>query len=220
MKEDLDKIKVRIKKLLALSKSQNENEAMAAMEKAQYLMEQHCLSASDCIVERYAVHATKRFSHWRVVLSNAVAWLYSCYKYHNTSSGTFVFCGESFDTFMAGELYSYLSKTIQRMAKHNIRRSAKKKYRDQYMLGVACELYERIYTLGEKASWAPQRGSRVIAARTAIVKEYEILERSKKITWGSRAFQKGVTEAQDISLARQTTGHGGSYIESTGISYT
>ena len=43
---DLDKIKDRIRKLLALSKSDNENEAMIAMEKANELMAGYNLDES------------------------------------------------------------------------------------------------------------------------------------------------------------------------------
>ena len=45
-----EQIKKKIKKLLALSKSPNENEAMAALEKARKLMEENGLSEQDCNV--------------------------------------------------------------------------------------------------------------------------------------------------------------------------
>ena len=49
MNADLETIKKRIKKLLALSKSPNENEAMAALQKAQELMEAYHITEAKCV---------------------------------------------------------------------------------------------------------------------------------------------------------------------------
>jgi hypothetical protein len=210
----LETIKKRIKKLLALSKSPNENEAVAALKKAQMLMEEYCLSENECVYTHHSIKATKRLSRWRTVLSNAVAWLYYCETYRNAASGEIVFYGEEFEAFMAGEMYRYLSKTIERMAKQNIRKGAALKYRDKYKLGIACQLYIRIQEMGKAASWAPQRDIKLLAVKKAMESQLTIV--CEDMTLGglnNAAFRKGATAGYDISLNRQTTGHGGRYLE-------
>jgi hypothetical protein len=118
--ENLEAVKRRVKKLFALSKSPNENEAMAALEKARALMEEYHLTEGECVYSRERVPATKRLSRWRAVLSNVVAWLYCCARYRSPATGEIVFYGDSFDAFMAGEMYRYLAKTVDRMARQNI----------------------------------------------------------------------------------------------------
>jgi hypothetical protein len=215
MNDNLEAVKRRVKKLLALSKSPNENEAMAAMEKALSLMEEYRLTEAECVYAREAVPGTKRLSKWRAVLSNAVAWLYCCESLRNTGRGQIIFYGNAADAYMAGEMYLYLSKTVERMAKRNIRKPARLKYREKYKLGVASGLGFRIRQLGDSVSWSNTRGRRLAAVTKAMEKEFQV-ERSKiKITGsGSGAFRRGAAAADGISLNRQATGHGGLYIES------
>jgi hypothetical protein len=75
---------------------------------------------------------------------------------------------------MAAEMYRYLSKTIVRMAKQNIRANAKAAYRDTYKLGIACELKIRIHELGDKVSWLPEGKTKRLAVRKAMERELNI----------------------------------------------
>jgi hypothetical protein len=215
MKDNLEIIKRRIKKLLALSKSPNENEAVAALEKARALMNEYHLTETECIYARHSVKATKRLSKWRCVLSNAVAWLNYCESFRNTVRGEMIFYGESFDAFMAGEMYQYLSKTIERMAKRNIRKTAKLKYREKYKLGMACRLSYRIHEIGDAASWGPDRGSKLLAVKKAMEGAVAIVTKDLKLGGnGGIAFQRGASDGDGVSLNRQATGHGGRFLES------
>ena len=147
MNTDLETIKKRIKKLLALSKSPNENEAMAALQKAQELMEAYRITEAECVYASQTVKATKRESAWRSTLANTVASLYACEALRDVSSGQMIFYGESFDAFMAKEMYGYLSKTIDRMVKQNVRKRNRLKYKNPYRFGIVCRLAIRIYEL-------------------------------------------------------------------------
>jgi len=210
---DIDKIKSKVKKLLALSASPNENEAAAAIEKAQRLMDEYNLSKSQCLYGTHSVPATKRLSNWRMVLSNAVAWLYCCETYR-TLKGERIFFGESFEAFMAAEMYRYLSKTIERIAKQNIRKNAKRPYREKYKLGIASRLATRIREMGALASWAPTREHRSLAVKTALDAETTVETKTVKMAGtGSDAFRRGASAGNAVSINRQTTGHGGRYIE-------
>ena len=64
-----------------------------------------------------------------------------------------MFVGEELDVFMSTEMYKYLVKTIDRMAKQNIHKNAKYKYRQSYRAGISVRLYDRIYELGQQCSW-------------------------------------------------------------------
>jgi hypothetical protein len=60
--ENPETVKRRVKKLFALSKSPNENEAMAALEKARTLMEEYRLTEGECLYAEERVPAAKRLS--------------------------------------------------------------------------------------------------------------------------------------------------------------
>ncbi len=206
--EDLETVKQRIKKLLALSKSSNENEAASALIKANEMMENYNLSSFQFSEYTEAkVKGTKRFIRWRVLLANAVENLYATYHYTDRT-GTLVFIGEELDVFMSTEMYKYLAKTIDRMAKQNIRKNAKYKYRQSYRAGIASRLYDRIYELGLQCSW---RNPEVLKEQKKQIAEFvekqvSISSSQKKFEKANpTAFSKGNNDADGISLSRQMT---------------
>lgn len=209
--EDLETVKQRIKKLLALSKSPNENEATSALIKANEMMESYNLSSFQFSEYTEAkVKGTKRFIRWRVLLANAVENLYATYHYTDRT-GTLVFIGEELDVFMSTEMYKYLAKTIDRMAKNNIRKNAKYKYRQSYRAGIASRLYDRIYELGQQCSWRNPEDLKEQKKQIAEFVEKQVaIETSKKKfeKANQTAFSKGNNDANGINLSRQMTGSG------------
>jgi hypothetical protein len=212
-KDGLEAVKRRVKKLLALSKSPNEHEAMAALAKAQELMKEYRLDEPECLYVRHTVKATKRLSEWRAVLANAVAPLYCCETFRSEYHGEIYFYGDSFDAFMAGEMYRYLSRAIEGISKRNIRKGASLKYRDKYRLGTACRIASRIEETGGAASWGPERETRMLAVKKALENEVSLTTEKMKVGAGNAAFRRGVQAGNGISLNRQATGHGGRYLE-------
>ena len=198
MSNNVEIIKKRIRKLLALSKSPNEHEALAALKKAQDLMEEYRLTPAECVYTSQTVKTTKRESAWRSTLANTVASLYACEALRDVSSGQMIFYGESFDAFMAKEMYGYLSKTIDRMVKQNVRKRNTLKYKNQYRFGIVCRLAIRIYELGQKVSWAPEREHKLLAVKKAAENEFGIIKRRELKT--------------TVSLHRQATARNG-YLE-------
>jgi hypothetical protein len=149
-----------------------------------------------------------------MILSKAVAWLNYCDTFRSPETGEIVFYGAESDAFMAGEMYRYLSKAVERMAKQNVRKTATLKYREKYRLGVACQLHYRIHEIGDAGSWAPQRERKLLAVQKAMDGEITIVRKDWKLTGTSgAAFMRGATAGKDISLNKQTTGHGGRYLE-------
>ena len=177
-------------------------------------MDEYNLTETQCLYERYTVKATKKLSVWRDVLSGAVAWLYCCQSYRSPDTGEIIFFGESLESFLAAEMYRYLAKTVDRMARLNIGKNAGRAYRGKYRIGIACRLHERIIKLGTAASWAPEREHRRLAAKRIFEGEVDVVKgKPLTIGTGSDAFKLGELDGEGISLNRQTGGHGGRYIE-------
>lgn len=209
--DELEIVKRRVKKLLALSKSPNENEAASALRKANDLMADYKLTAEQFSdYTKAKVKGTKRFIRWRVVLANAVENLYATYHYTD-HEGNIVFIGEELDVFMSTEMYKYLVKTIDRMAKQNIRKNAKYKYRQSYRAGIAGRLYDRMYELGQQCSWRNPKELKAQKKQIAEFVEKQVaIETSKKKfkKENPTAFSKGNNDADGINLSRQMTRSG------------
>ncbi len=207
--DELESVKRRVKKLLALSKSPNENEAASALRKANELMADYKLTAEQFFdYTKAKVKGTKRFVRWRVVLANAVENLYATYHYSD-HEGNIVFIGEDLDVFMSTEMYKYLVKTIDRMAKQNIRKNAKYKYRQSYKAGIASRLYDRMNELGQQCSWRNPKELKGQKKQIADFVEKQVaVEISKKKFEKANptAFSKGISDANEINLSRQMTG--------------
>jgi hypothetical protein len=209
---ELEKVKDRVRKLLALSKSDNENEAMLALEKANELMADYHLDESALRYERVEVKTVKGYSPWRTTLANAMDYLYCCYHYHSTNSGrgTFVFSGEPSDVFLAAEMYEYLARTIERSAKKHIRKNAKSVFRDSYKLGMARRIWDMIEEMGESASWAPLRASKQKEVQAWVEQNVSLEDKNqKKGTINNAALERGFRHGGNVSLSRQAGYSGG-----------
>ena len=212
---DISIIKIKIKKLLALSKSPNENEAASALEKAAELMAQYHLDEAefrDYI--KKSVKATKRYVEWRGIVANAVENLYATYHYRDVNTGEFIFYGEELDVFMSTEMFTYLIKTIDRMVSQNIRKNAKYRFRQSYRSGVASRLYDRMEELGQRISWRnPEEFARkkrdisdFVHRDIALMTDTKKSETSKE---NMKAWIRGSGDADGINLSRQmNSSHG------------
>lgn len=215
--ENLESVKRRVKKLLALSKSPHEAEAESAMRKANELMTAYKISQKEISdFTSKSVKGTKRVSRWRTILANAVENVYATCHYR-TPDGKVIFYGEELDVFMATEMYTYLCKTIDRMAKQNIRKNAKYNYRQSYRKGIADQLWNRMFYLGWNCSW---RSPEELDTQKKAVQEFvntmvklKTIQPIKKKTEISTAYNRGKIDANCVSLARQMTGSGTRSIE-------
>lgn len=207
--ENLESVKIKVKKLLALSKSQYENEAALAIKKADELIAEYHLDRNQFTeYSEVKVKSTKSFVSWRAAIANAVENLYATYHYKD-NIGNIVFIGSELDVFMSSEMYKYLVKTIERMAKQNIRKNAKYKFRQSYKVGVANRLYYRMQELGQSCSW---RNQTELEAKKKQISEFvkkEIslqAEKRKLPVLNTTAFDRGFCDGKDINLSRQMTG--------------
>lgn len=211
---ELNEVKERILKLLRLSKSPNENEAARALEFANKLMEEYKLDESQCrTYEQKRVKATKRKSQWRSIIGAHVSWLYSVYVVNDYYDGEKVFIGESIDAFLAAEMYQYLCKSVERIARQSIRKNAKYKYRESFKNGCAANICCRIRTMGKACSWAPERERNIQMAKeyTHSIMKLE-KDDAKKQKINTKAYMRGIAKGQTISLNKQTTASAGRMI--------
>ena len=207
---DIEIVKQRVKKLLALSKSPNECEAISALRKANELMAEHNLTKAEAAgyVEK-SVKSTKRTVRWRAMLANSVERLYATFHYTDTT-GKCIFIGEELDAFMSAEMFAYLVKTVERMAAQNIRKNAKYRYRQSYREGVASRIYDRMYALGQQCSWRNPKELEQKKNEVAewVTRQVSIAEkRARKGKTNGTAFARGQKDGDGVSLSRQMSGN-------------
>ncbi len=215
--EDLETIKRRVRKLLALSKSPNESEAFSALRKANELMAEYSLTQADFAgYVKKSVKSTKRAVEWRSIVASAVERLYATYHYRDVGTGSLVFYGEELDVFMSTEMFAYLVKTIDRMAKQNARRNAKYRWRQSYRAGIASRLWDRMDELGKRCCWRnPAELAEKKQEISNWVNNHVALSAAqlKTVKANRRAWKRGENDADGINLSRQMTGSGTRRIE-------
>jgi len=202
---NLENIKDKIRKLLALSKSDNENEAYIALQKANDLINQYKIDETSLRFETIHVKSTKYYKPYRSTIAAAVAWLYGCYTYRDIDLRTFVFSGEPLYVYLAGEMFTYLINAINRCSRKTIRKNAKRKFRLSFKYGMAERIYNRIMELGKACSWAPYREDILEDVKNFIEKTTN-LNSEKKINkkyFNQTALYRGSLYADNISLERQ-----------------
>lgn len=173
-KEDKAKLLDRVRKLIALSTSPNENEAALAAEKAQALLAEHKLSMDEVLkedstpVELYHDHTERTDSRpWRRVIGMWCAKMYFTQYYFSfkkelsaTRGNGYIrydvhnFVGQEQDVLVAKMLFLYLSATVEQLATKNALRQPVKKrasYRTSFLHGCAQRLSARIHERIEAA---------------------------------------------------------------------
>ena len=133
-----ERIITRIKKLLSLGEGQaNENEAMAALQKARALMREHGLEMADMQVEgdEEGIDVTietwrdtprSQYDTWNSLLAGAVAQLFGIESIIYTipapkyNKKAYAYVGEKVDVEMAKNVWPWLTKTCKRLAREAI----------------------------------------------------------------------------------------------------
>lgn len=128
-KEERDKLFDKIRKLMALSTSPNENEAAAAAAKVQAILAEHNLAMGDVTsaslkkdIKRDAIETSDSFP-WRRIIGGATAALYFCkYVYWiqhprpGIRTDVHTFFGAPHNLEVAKMMFSYLIQTVERLA--------------------------------------------------------------------------------------------------------
>ncbi|MCI1478100.1 MAG: DUF2786 domain-containing protein [Clostridium beijerinckii] len=167
----MEDIIFKIQRLLALSKSSNENEAQNAMMMAQRLLVKYKLSIKD--VEQYKKDFIKvdenrtgikfRGSNWKANLSKIIADNFGCYLFYRTGkTHEICFYGKEEDVIICNIVLEYAIKSINsngdkliKKLKHDRRRKHFNGIKNDYALGFVKGLDERFKEqLKSNEEWA------------------------------------------------------------------
>lgn len=159
----MSSLKDRIRKVLAVSQStNNEAEAMAFMEKAYAMLAENNLTIEQVLeADRPALDTDDApmgaYSHgWQHRLNLAVGRLYFCTFFrldHPDGSCRFQFVGERHNLDVANLMADYLAKTGRRLAKQAAHTDpvAKRRYTESFLEAYSVRVAERIRALLEPA---------------------------------------------------------------------
>ena len=113
----------KIRKILQLSRSANEHEAAAATAKAMELLAKYNLEMASVTQDGDNSQATcirrktrQRLEDWAYALAGHTSNAFDCNYYHGRGDGETVFIGVGADPEVCGWMYSYLYKTLLRLA--------------------------------------------------------------------------------------------------------
>jgi hypothetical protein len=136
----------KVKKLLALSESPNEQEAATALAKAHALLESHNLSMGDVIyknaneVARPFLVAREAMPSWIEILINNVADFNYCsfIKMNTEGAPSYILVGKPINVTVASQLIDYLVQTVNRIASNRNETS------DAFKFGMVYSILKRL----------------------------------------------------------------------------
>lgn len=215
---DMDTIKKRVQKLLALSTSPNENEAVSAAAKAEALLREYNLSMaevrsieSDEIIELgiFKDGSPMNTQTWAWLLASVTSKVYFCDCYKNQSKLYFV--GRPGNLETCNQMFGYFLATIEKaIVMQGIK--GKKKQSD-FRLGMAQGISLKLReVLAERQRQAAndEKSTALVVQEEAKVKDFL---RKKGVVYKnirashSEAYHNGVSHGKQVGINRQVTGH-------------
>jgi len=232
MRQIDDKIIDKIRKLLALGQSPNENEAKLAIANAQKLLMKHNLIMSDIEniqseTDSFVLDSGSRVANWKCDLAYAIAEHNYCRILIQRWRGTkqrpgkfqFVLIGKAHNVVIITEMYKYLVEAIDKMAVKSKIKGATGK--NSYRLGVVEGIKERLLQIKIEAErngiFDEENGKMVtsLVVQNLYEKESKLNDQfinnkfgkvksvSQKQNIDPFAFSKGISEANNIGLNQQ-----------------
>ena len=214
----------KIRKLLALAESPNENEAKAALLRARELMAKHKLTEADCVemakrkVKRIKTEFTftKRREPWTLDLAGVIAEHYCCTSLLNHEYGkrtyAHLFVGLENDVEVCAEVFGYAMRFVYSRVK-DIRRELKG-FPTSYVR-YECDNYGYGFADGLKNEFERQRGEHrewalVMVKPPEVVADTEGLKTkmftSDKDTGGA-SYAEGFKEGGEFTPEKSLKGH-------------
>lgn len=227
----MEKIIERIQKLLALAgNNANENEALAALEKAHAILAEHNLTMAQ--VDQHAGKPTadevrdalhtdtnmpERYNRW---VWNAVAKANSCLIYSNRPNPKkyqtiYTLVGRQVNTIVATQMALYLCQTMRRLCADEVKRTGRKDhaYKNAYLVGMASRLCERVAEFKKQAAKSTGTGTALVLwseneekENQAHVEGMGVKLKSKKVAkvlYNKAAMDAGARDANSVSLSQQ-----------------
>jgi len=146
----------KIKKLLALSTSPNENEASTALRMAMDMLSKHNLSMTEINVEKKesveheeVKFTGKRFSTWRTELLNSVSDAHYCHILKVSGTGVYYIIGKQTNRQATILMFTYLANVVEfecksHMASLSLTKQEGKTYANSFKLGMVHRLRQRL----------------------------------------------------------------------------
>jgi hypothetical protein len=202
---DENRVIEKIQKLFQLSNSPNENEAAAALKKAEELMKQYNLTVGRVnYIEKRLKLNHFRIPEWVNLVFVSVCYANNCQPASCHGFGSLSLCGRKINVFLSIEMFNYLTETVKRMAKEKCKDRGHK-FNHDFKKAVAVTLSERLNEYGKRVSWAVDRDQEI-----KNIREYTQNPLSKKRAGENmdieeyEAFEEGQKAGKSISLNKQT----------------
>ena len=229
------KIITKLQKLLALSASDNENEAALAMTKAEELMREHNLSVADVALDGSGAHVgsveveglTKTSQSWEISLGSSIAKAFNgrAIRTRNSNGWNFTFVAGQTDLTIITDLFERLRPTIKRMSQAYVIRVKDftkvhgKSLHNSYRLGMIKTISQRLERLKQNTAPTDSRNAfGMTGTALMVIKDKAVDQRVNRLfprvrTTMSRAsrvdgnaYQQGMTDGNNISLHRSVDG--------------
>jgi len=204
-----ENIRLKIAKLLQMTADRgcSEGEADNAMRLANKLMEEYRLTALDCANTVRGIGGTGRSpSLWKSAIFIAIAELYGTILWTQLGDDPcdFTFVGESFYVDMSVLMASYLEGVVVRTTRVE---HPEAKGREQFKLGMANRLAQRIREMGKSVSWCDSVDGREKSAINYVKETYGItVSYGRRRTKRGGSYYKGSAAGNSVNLQRQATG--------------
>ena len=225
----MEEIILKIQKLLALSKSSNQNEAQNAMLKAQKLLMKHKLSMQD--IENYSSDNIKiedfkteqrfRGKSWKSNLANIIANNFGCFLYYKTGNRqvhTVCFYGKEEDVIIANIMFEYAVKCINLEGNKLVKRMKQDKRRKHfdgiktdYAIGFIVGLEERFRNqLKENAEWGLvlQKDQVVIDSYNKFSSGFGKISVNEKFSRHLKAYKQGEEDGKKFDISDKIENEG------------
>jgi hypothetical protein len=229
------KIIDKLQKLLALSASDNENEAALAMKKAEELMREHNLSVADVALDGSGAHVgsaevyglTKTSQTWEISLGSFIAQTFNgrAIRTRNSSGWSFTFVAGQTDLIIITDLFERLRSIIKRMSQAYVNcakdftRTHGKSLHNSYRLGMIKTISQRLERLKQNTAPTNSRNAfGMTGTALMVIKDKAVDQRVNRLfprikTTMSRAsrvdgnaYQQGMTDGNNVSLHRSVGG--------------
>jgi hypothetical protein len=198
--ENIETIKSRIRKLLALGTSSNKNEAVSAIAKAENLMKLYHITNSDITFTQEVIGVeaqNEAIPEWENQLLSACCYPHNCHVVL-TESGEAIITGRPQNVEISKLMFAYLKDTVSRLAKES----------EQLKTAVAFFLSIKLFEQGKKIAWMDNPNEHTAALKYAAAimgKELVVVPKKKKSAEVDRdVAESAVDIASVISLNRQT----------------
>ncbi len=224
-----ENIILKIKKLLALSKSSNQNEAQNAMLKAQKLLIKYKLSLQE--IESYSIEKIKiedfktnqkfRGKSWKGNLAQVIADNFGCFLYYNTGNykvHRVCFYGKEEDVVIANIMFEYAVKWINLEGNKLVKRMKQDKRRkhfdgikNDYALGFIAGLKERFKSqIKENESWGLvlQKDQVVIDSYNEFSSGFGRISVNEKFNRHYQAYRQGEYDGKKFDISDKIENEG------------